>query len=389
MFFNLGCLPARVKACVVHLADEADAAASGAFQPTTLSDATSAGPSPAAATADPSSPTAAAAAGGGIGGGRTPSVREAGAAAARRRAARMRAHAGKLAASLHSTSMEAWGLQRVMDKKRDPTTRALLDATVRDDREAGLSAGAYRAYWDGLCRAVRGAVERTLLAEGVIFAAEDGGGGRRAAVGTGGGGAALVAMYPFLRKAFLHLMKRLEDGTQGPKRGGDGGEIKSGLSVIVQRTSTVARAGRNSRGGGGVPSWSRAAMGASGGNGGIGVGVLGGSRWLSLALDDDGDNCSSDEEHKQGERWGRGGGAEAGAGPSKRGGGNGRWGSDLRRRGKNGEEAGGGGAAAAAEGHEGSDGARLLEALGPLRDVFLARSLERLTTPVEQMFPQV
>lgn len=41
MFFNLECLPARVRACVVHLADGAEDAVSEALQPRALADATS------------------------------------------------------------------------------------------------------------------------------------------------------------------------------------------------------------------------------------------------------------------------------------------------------------------------------------------------------------
>lgn len=367
MFFNLGCLPARVKACITHLEGEADAAASSAFQPATLADATSAGglssssPSP----AEPTSPTPASAAGGGRG----PSAREAGASAARRRAARMRAHAGKLAGALHGITMEAWGLQRVLDKKRDPTTRALLDVTVRGDRAAGLSAGAYRAYWDGLCLAVRGAVERALVGDRAA-GVEDGGGGFGGGRGGGaaGGGAALVTMYPSLRKAFLHLIKRVEDGTRGGSQGG----VRRGDGGGVARSVAVAPPGV-------VPAWSRSAAG--------GGGILGGSRWLSLALDGDDDDSSEGEQY-QGDRRGVGG-AEAGAGPTK--GDEGvRRGVGVLRRGR--LRAGGrgaGGEEAKSGGEEGSDGERLLESLGPLRDLFLARSVERLTTPVEQMFPQV
>lgn len=276
----------------------------------------------------------------------------------------MRAHAGKLAASLYTTSMEAWGLQRVLAKKRDPTTRALLDAAVRADRAAGLGSGAYRAFWDALCRAVRGAVERALKAEGVNVAAV----GSVVGVtgGNSGGGAALVAMYPSLRKAFLHLMTRLEQGTESSRRvdAGAGGAALGGLTSPVS-AATASAAGQ------GVP-----VTGAR-------VGILGGSRWLSLALDDDDDDygdgeLSSDVELGQRDR------PEVGAG-QRGGGGDMRRISGLRLRGT-----GGDGTAGAVESREeGGDGARLLEALGPLRDLFLARSLERLTTPVEQMFPQV
>lgn len=222
MFFNLGCLPERVKACVTHLADDADAAASAALQPAALEEATSAaGPQPSSSSTERS--TSPKPGSGGGAGGRAPTAREAGAAAARRRASRMRAHAAKFATALHGTSMEAWGLQRVLEKKRDPTTRALLDSAVRADKAAGLSAGAYSAYWDGLCRAVRRAVERTLVADGIELPGTGGGGYDGGRVPGGGGGAAsaaLVAMYPFLRKAFLHLIKRLEEST----RGGGGGK---------------------------------------------------------------------------------------------------------------------------------------------------------------------
>lgn len=390
VFFNLECLPARVKACVAHLADEADAAASAALQPAALADATSAGLT-SAATAAPGSPvpgggggaTGSGSAAGAAGGGRAPSARDAGAAAARRRSARMSALAGRLAASLYSTSMEAWSLQRVLDKKRDPTTRALLDATVRGDRGAELGAGAYRAFWDGLCLAVRGAVERALLAEGVGGGAAGGGGygggGGGGGIGRGASGAALVSMYPFLRKAFLRLIRRLEDGTaargaQG-SRMGDGG-LGGGAATGGAGGSAAATPGTGS-------------AGATGSHGGAGAsrGILGGSQWLSLALDSDDFGLSAEEEQ---ERWGRrregdvGGGAEAGAGPV--GGGAGRA-FGLRKRDRGGVEGGGGGGGAG--GDKTSDSARLLEALGPLRDLFLARSLERLTTPVEQMFPQV
>lgn len=316
---------------------------------------------------------------------RSPSTRDTGAAAARRRSARMRAHAGKLAAALHGTSMEAWGLQRVLDKKRDPTTRALLDATVRADRSGGggslsLRAGAYRAYWDGLCRVVRAAVERALEADGV---------GRGVGVGGGGGGVALVAMYPFLRSSFLRLIKRLEDGTarhQGSSavRRGDGGDSSgggSGGSASFWSKAVVGTSGPNNGGGGG-----------SGQQRGGGQGVLGGSRWLSLALENDDDLSvdSSSEGEEQDQQWSRrGGGVEAGAGPTSKGdAGNGRRVFGLR--GNNNGPRGGGGDGGGGVGDGGSsDSVRLLEALAPLRDVFLARSLERLTTPVEQMFPQV
>lgn len=275
----------------------------------------------------------------------------------------MRAHAGKLAAALHGTSMEAWGLQRVLDKKRDPTSRALLDATVRADRSGGggggvsLSAGAYRAYWDGLCRAVRGAVDRALEGEGV-------------ASGGGGGGVALVAMYPFLRKAFLRLMRRLEEGT-------------AARSSSSHRGSGVGERSDGVGGGGAATAAGR-------------PGILGGSRWLSMALDAEFDDELSLDSALNG---GVGGGAEAGAGPVSRiatsNGGSSR-GRVFGRRGGKGNSggaaggAGGGGSGGGdGSGDSGSDGARLLEALGPLRDLFLARSLDRLTTPVEQMFPQV
>eukprot|EP00752_Nemacystus_decipiens_P008545 g7632.t1 len=377
VFFNLECLPARVKACVTHLADEAEDAVSEALHPAALAEATSSSASAAGA----------AAGGGGAGaggagaeqralsptpGGSARSTRDAGAAAARRRSARMRAYAGKLAAALHSTSMEAWGLQRVLDKKRDPTTRALLDATVRADRHGGLSLseGVYRGYWLLLCSAVRGAVDRALEAEGVGA----GGGGAGGEYG-GGGGVALVAMYPFLRKAFLRLIRRLEEGTsrhQGSSaRRGDGVNGGSG--------------GGGS--GGAVSLWSKSVLGTGGSGGGqqpVG-GILGGSRWLSLALDNDDDLsfdpfAEGDEQERQVGR--RGGGAEAGAGPA----GNSRRVFGLR--GSSPSTGGGGGGGGNGGDDDTSDGVRLLEALGPLRDLFLARSLERLTTPVEQMFPQ-
>lgn len=380
VFFNIGCLPERVKACVIHLADEADAAASSAFQPNALAEATSSGvsstitgSSASASTASNTAASSSAALGSASatdvtspppsGGGRASSAREAEAAAARRRAARMRAHAGKLAASLYTTSMEAWGLQRVLVKKRDPTTRALLDAAVRADRAAGLDSGAYRAFWDALCRAVRGAVERALKAEGINVAAVGsvvGGGG-----GNSGGGVALVAMYPSLRKAFLHLMTRLEQGTESSRRvdAGAGGAVLGGLTAPV--SAATAAAVRQ-----GAP-----VTGARGG-------VLGGSQWLSLALDDDDDygddDLSSGVELGQRDRPEVGAGLRGGVGDMRRV-------SGLRLRGT-----GGDGTAGAMENRkEGGDGARLQEALGPLRDLFLARSLERLTTPVEQMFPQV
>ncbi|CAM9928466.1 unnamed protein product [Laminaria digitata] len=390
VFFNLECLPARVKACVAHLADEADAAASAALQPAALADATSAGLASPAAVA-PGSPIPGGGGGGGAGGaaaggGRAPSARDAGAAAARRRSARMSALAGRLAASLYGTSMEAWSLQRVLDKKRDPTTRALLDATVRGDRAAGLGAGAYRAFWDGLCRAVRGAVERALLAEGVGGGAVggDGVGGGGGGGGRGTNGVALVSMYPFLRKAFLRLIRRLEDGTaargaQGSKRG-DGG-LGGGSSAGGAGGTAAAAAPGGATGAG--------SAGAAGAHAGAGAsrGILGGSQWLSLALDSDDLGLSAEEEQ---DRWGRrreggggGGGAEAGAGPVS---GDAGRAFGLRNRDKGGAEGEIGGAGKG--GDKTSDRARLLEALGPLRDLFLARSLERLTTPVEQMFPQ-
>lgn len=378
-----------MKACVTHLADEADAAAAGALQPTALTEATSAGLS-SSSTTEPTSPkpgVSVTSGGSSIGGGgRAPSAREAGAAAARRRAARMRAHAGKLATLLHGTSMEAWGLQRVLDKKRDPTTRALLDATVRGDRAARLSAGAYSAYWDGLCLAVRGAVERALSSEGIGIS--DGGGG--------GGGVALVAMYPFFRKAFLHLIRRLEDGKRGPTQGssrGVGGVSSSmaGGSGDDPKMDPAGRAGS-------VPSWSRALISAgsggfSGGSqsgtaaGGVGGGggVLGGSAWLSLALDDEEDYSSLGGTQGGGNRRRVGeAAAEARVGPSEAD--DSRRGHGLRRRDGQGD---GEGPSVGGGGGKSSDCARLLAALGPLRDLFLARSLERLTTPVEQMFPQV
>ena len=285
----------------------------------------------------------------------------------------MRAYAGKLASALHGTSMEAWGFQRVLDKKRDPTTRALLDATVRADRSGGLSLseGVYRGYWSLLCSAVRGAVERALEAEGVGAGGGGGGGGG----GEYGGGVALVAMYPFLRKAFLRLIRRLEEGTsrhQGSSaRRSDG--VNGGVGVGA--------------GAGAVSLWSKSVLGTGGGGGGqqpVG-GILGGSRWLSLALDNGDDlsfdpSAEGDEQERQSGR--RGGGAEAGAGPT----GNGRRAFGLRG---SSPGTGGGGGAGSRGDDDSSDGARLLEALGPLRDLFLARSLERLTTPVEQMFPQV
>lgn len=390
VFFNLGCLPARVKACVTHLADEADAAASAAFQPAALEDATSSvGPPPLTTPNDrSSSPTPGSTAGTAGVGGRAPTAREAGAAAARRRASRMRAHAGKLASSLYSTSMEAWGLQRVLDKKRDPTTRALLDGAVRADRTAGLSSGAYSAYWDGLCSAVRGAVERALVVDGVSINGSGGGFGVENTACQ-----ALVAMYPYLRKAFLHLIRRLEEGTPGGKQGsrwpGDGIGVGVGIAISSAGGGQASLAAV-----GAVPSWSRAMSSA---NGGVrSGGVLGASRWLSVALDNEGDTFSEDN---QGETMGAGSartgegeaGAEAGAGPNR--GINSRRSIGPRRRGVGGQgpavDGRDGGEDAVVETASGSDGARLLEALGPLRDLFLARSLERLTTPVEQMFPQV
>ncbi|CAN0295482.1 unnamed protein product, partial [Hapterophycus canaliculatus] len=378
VFFNLECLPARVKACVTHLAGEAEEAVSNALQPAALADATSSSASlgaagGAAATSaegaggseqqrplSPPPPGGAgegvvgARRGGGSAGRRAPSAP---AAVARRRAARMRAHAGKVAAALHGTSMEAWGLQRVLDKKRDPTSRALLDATVRADRGGGggglsLSAGAYRAYWDGLCRAIRGAVERALEGEGV------GEGG-----GAAGGGVALVSMYPFLRKAFLRLLRRLEEGTSA--------RSSHRSAVVTERGDVV---------GGGAAAAGR-------------PGILGGSRWLSMALDAEFDDDLSLDAAYGGHKGGVGGGAEAGAGPVSS---NGRMAtshSGRRLFGRRGGKGDGGGVAGGSGGGVGSDsssdGARLLEALGPLRDIFLARSLERLTMPVEQMFPQV
>ncbi|CAM9980618.1 unnamed protein product [Ectocarpus sp. 6 AP-2014] len=401
VFFNLECLPARVKACVTHLAQEADEATSEALQPEALADATSSSSAAAAVEAAAAggaggagadqqqqrstSPTPGGIGGGGTGGGgggggggvgrRSPATRDAG---ARRRAASMRAHAGKLAAALHGTSMEAWGLQRVLDKKRDPTTRALLDATVRADRSAGgpgglsLRAGAYRAYWDGLCRAVRGSVERALEADGAVGV---GGGG-------GGGGIALVAMYPFLRKAFLRLISRLEEATaarqqqqqQQQQQQGSGAARGGGDGLIVPGSGSGAAA---------AAFWQR--PGAVGQQQRPAGGILGGSRWLALALEDDYNNLSLDPsaagDEEQERQWDRRG-AEAGAGPA----------SGRRVLGLRGGKGGGGERGAGVDGGRGdvdsSDGARLLEALGPLRDLFLARSLERLTTPVEQMFPQ-
>ncbi|CAM9423221.1 unnamed protein product [Ectocarpus sp. 4 AP-2014] len=390
VFFNLECLPARVKACVTHLAHEADEAMSEALQPEALADATSSSSAVAVAEAvaaggaggagadqqqqRSTSPTPGGIGGGGAGGGgggvgrRTPASRD---ASARRRTASMRAHAGKLAAALHGTSMEAWGLQRVLDKKRDPTTRALLDATVRADRGGGgqgglsLRAGAYRAYWDGLCRAVRGSVERALEAD--------------EAVG-GGGGVALVAMYPFLRKAFLRLISRLEEATaarqQQPQQQGSGAARGGGDGLIASGGGSGAAA---------AAFWQR--PGAVGQQQRPAGGILGGSRWLALALEDDYNNLSLDPsaagDEEQERQWDRRG-AEAGAGPAS-----GRRVLGLRG-GKGGRGGGGEGGADGDGGRENdsSDGARLLEGLGPLRDLFLARSLERLTTPVEQMFPQ-
>lgn len=393
MFFNLGCLSARVKACVTHLADQADAAASAALHPAALEEAASAArPTTSSSLADRSSspPKGSSAAGAGGAGGRAPTAREAGAAAARRRALSMRAHAGKLAAAIHTTSMEAWGLQRVLEKKRDPTTRALLDSAVRADRTAGLSAGAYSAYWDGLCRAVRGAVERTLAVEGVdingIGIGGGGYGGGRAtagggnAGGGGGGEAVLVAMYPYLRKAFLHLIRRLEEGT----RGGDKqhARVIEGGGIGVAGTAAVTAGILTSIPGGGNT------------NGGLGSGgILGGSRWLSLAFDNETDS-SSDEAQSDipvaavASAGNAEAGAESGAGPTT---GNNRGNTGLWRKGvagRGGEADGETGGAEAATGSS-NEGATLLEALGPLRDLFLARSLERLTIPVEQMFPQV
>ncbi|CAM9898112.1 unnamed protein product [Scytosiphon promiscuus] len=322
VFFNLECLPARVKACVTHLAGEAEDAVSDSLQPAALADATG----------SVWKVCAVARSCRGVWTRSEKIVRR-----AKPQRFDLQAKCTEylcriqfpplwqpLAAALHGTSMEAWGLQRVLDKKRDPTSRALLDATVRADRGGGggglsLSAGAYRAYWDGLCRAVRGAVERALEGEGV------GGGG-----GGGGGGVALVAMYPFLRRAFLRLMKRLEEGTAAR-----GSHRSPGA---IDKTDGVGGAG-------GVA----AAAGRPG--------ILGGSRWLSMALDAEFDDDLSLDPASGG---GIGGGVEAGAGPFY----------------TNGRVA------------TGNNGRLLLEALGPLRDLFLARSLERLTTPVEQMFPQ-
>ena len=382
VFFNLGCLPARVKACVTHLGNEADAAASSSFQLNALVEATSSGVSPAfiaaagtaaagvAASAKSSSPPPSAS-----GAGRGSAAREAEAAAARRRAARMRAHAGKLAASLYTTSMEAWGLQRVLAKKRDPTTRVLLDAAVRCDRSAGLGEGAYRAYWDGLCGAIRGAVVRALAADGVNVAGGGSGGGG----GGGGSGTALVAIYPSLRKAFLHLMTRLEQGTEGSRRvDGGGGSGAHGFGGVTAPDAAVTQ-GVSTSGYGGIAA--RLGPGAPG--------VLGDSRWLSLALDadDDDDDFTSDVGLRHRDRPTDG--PEAGAGVAN-GGSDGRRISGLRLRKAGiegvGVEADGG---VRSRGENGGDSARLLEALAPLRDLFLARSLERLTTPVEQMFPQV
>lgn len=392
-----------MKACVTHLADEADAAASAALYPAALEEATSAaGPQPSSSSTERStSPIQGSGAGAGA---RAPTAREAGAAAARRRASRMRAHAAKFATALHSTSMEAWGLQRVLEKKRDPTTRALLDSAVRADRAAGLSAGAYSAYWDGLCGAVRGAVERTLVADGIELHSTGGGGydsGRVPGGGGSAGSAALVAMYPFLRKAFLHLIRRLEESIRGG--GGGGGKHVSGRGGEGVGggggggTTAMATNGGMVSIPGGVPPWSRGATAGSG-NGALGTGgVLGGSRWLALALEDEADTSSEDEHGdfavilapRAGEAEA---GAEAGAGPIVRG--NGGQSLGLRRggsagRGWVGAGKGLGGEVTSAEAAGASEGARLLEALGPLRDLFLARSLERLTTPVEQMFPQV
>lgn len=313
----------------------------------------------------------------------------------------MRAHAGKLATALHGTSMEAWGLQRVLDKKRDPTTRVLLDATVRADRSGGgglsLSAGAYRAYWDGLCRVVRAAVERALEADGVGRGGGGGGGGGggEGEYGAGGGnvvgGVTLVAMYPFLRSSFLRLIKRLEEGTARHQ----------GSSAVRRSDGGVSGVGGGGSSGGSASFWSKAVGGTAGssnGGGGVGGGsgqqrgtggILGGSRWLSLALENDNDLSfdSSSEGEEQDQQWSRrAGGVEAGAGPT----GNGDAAHGRRvfgLRGSNG--AGGGGDGGSAGDGGSSDSVRLLEALAPLRDLFLARSLERLTTPVEQMFPQV
>lgn len=386
---------------MTNLADEADATVTSALYPTTLAEATSAavGPSPAGgppeaggvgpgAISSSTNSTGSAA-----GGGRGPSAREAGAAAARRRAARMRAHSAKLATSLHGISMEAWGLQRVLDKKRDPTTRALLDVAVRVDRTAGLSDGAYSAYWDGLCRAVRGAVQRALIADGVNLDAAGNG------LGSGVGGAAMVAMYPYLRKAFLHLMKRLEEGTRGSQsaRRGDSGASAtlSSTASSISGTTTSTSLGRGA-------SWLRTER--ANGSGGVGnTGILGGSRWLSLVLDNDADASSEDEFETnlgKGRRFVSAGGDAAGGAKNASeptGIGSLQDSSGVRRGGKIG--LGSGLAVRGAERHagigtdgntgRGDDGERLLEALGPLRDLFLARSLERLTTPVEQMFPQV
>lgn len=66
VFFNLECLPARVKACVTHLADEAEDAVSEALQPAALAEATSSSSSaPAAAAAGAGAAVAPGGAGGG------------------------------------------------------------------------------------------------------------------------------------------------------------------------------------------------------------------------------------------------------------------------------------------------------------------------------------
>lgn len=64
VFFNLDCLPARVKACVTHLADEAEDAVSEALQPAALAEATSSSSS----AADAAGAGAAGSGGGGAGG---------------------------------------------------------------------------------------------------------------------------------------------------------------------------------------------------------------------------------------------------------------------------------------------------------------------------------
>lgn len=206
-----------------------------------------------------------------------------------------------------------------------------------------------------------------------------------------------MAMYPYLRKALLHLMKRLEEGKRGAQ-GARRGEGVSNPGIASALSSSVGGSGPASPGG--LASWLKGEA-AHGNDGAAAAGILGGSRWLSFVLDDEVDAPPEGgglELYSRGRVQGSGPATEddagkgAGAVPDQNGSGS-RVGSLVRRRGGLGARNGGAGSGAdggSGRGGSGSDDEEeLLEALKPLRDVFLARSLERLTTPVEQMFPQV